>query len=165
MKPSSPADSKNIEIIDVETDAEPRVLRPTDALQFIVERIGLEKVLNGSVRHLGAKLLVHHPFKINLNTYKKLDDDLYLNRKGTATDKFRTITILNSVHRLNLSIRLTTEPPTKVRKPQASAKPTRAPRKKLAFETVSNQEATFMAEIAEPDFAFGADGVLNLFDD
>lgn len=141
MKPSSPSESKNIEIVDPESDS--RILRPTDALQFIIERIGIDKVMNGSVRHLGAKLLIRRPFKINLNTFKKLDDDLYLNRKGTATDKFRTMTILNSVYRLNLTIRLTSEPPTKT-------KATRAVKPKGS---------------KVDDIVYGYDGVLNLFDD
>lgn len=130
MKPTSPSDNKNIEIIDLDSD--PRVFRPTDALQFVIERIGFEKVMNGTVRHMGAKLLIRRPFKINLNTFKKVDEDLYLNRKGTAVDKFRTITILNSVHRLNLAIRLTSDAPTKASKAPKSVRATnttRAPRK------------------------------------
>lgn len=162
MKSSSPTDSKNIEI--VLPDAEPRVMRPTDALQFIIEMIGIEKVMNGSVRHLGAKLLVRHPFKINLNTFKKLDDDLYLNRKGTATDKFRTITILNSVHRLNLAIRLTTEPPTKIRKPKGSDKTTRPPRRRPDAEGIDEFDDSQLVIADDADFTYGSDGVLNLFD-
>lgn len=159
MKSSSPSDSKNIEIVNPETGS--RIFRPTDALQHIIETVGFDKIMNGSVRHMGAKLLIRRPFKINLNTYKKLEDDLYLNRKGSVTDKFRTITILNSVYRLNYEIRLTTEPPTKA--PRA-AKTTRTPRK---VKSTINPDPIFLTPdtFESSDFVYGSDGVLNLFDD
>lgn len=153
-------------------DGETKICNSYHAMEIIVSMAGIEKVAQCNLRLNGQPILTRRIPKDKENgyTYQKLKEGCFLNNMGTSMDRFKVMRILISMYRLPLEINLSKEKATKRHiKPRKSIETSPSIESTLSTESTEAKAPDHIvinaAPSTDPDFVFGANGTLNLFDD
>ncbi len=92
-------------------DASEKVLSGSDAMEFVINEIGIKRAMSLNVTHLKEKLVLREINKRYPSSYKALDNGLWLNMKGNTEDKVKTLRLLASLLRLPYVISITNKTP------------------------------------------------------
>lgn len=90
-------------------DGSRKVLGGNDAFFYLVETAGVEALMRTTVTHKGDKVVTRNVDYHYENYYKPLPDGLWLNVKGSVTDKMKTLRVLASLLKLPYTVSLTNE--------------------------------------------------------
>lgn len=99
------ATARNVEISY--PDGRKVVVGGTQAMEIVVNDIGISKLSSFPVLHKGERILTRTPNPRLLSSYKQLDGGYWLNQRGTVGDKVKTLRMLTSHFRLPYTVLLT----------------------------------------------------------
>ena len=91
-----------------------QVLEGTDCFARVAQLIGYEKLLNSNIHHLGPKIVVRTVPQSYKLYFRDIGNGLYLNLKGTTTEKYKTLRLLDSFFKLGLNLELCNSPVKKI---------------------------------------------------
>lgn len=163
-------------------NGETSVCNSYQAMEMIVQTAGMEKALTCNLRLNGQPIVTRRVPQGKEATFKDMGNGHFLNNMGAVIDRFKVMKVLVSMWRLPFEISLSKETAVKSKRgprKSKSEKETSAATPKRVLqptdaththhpsvaEAAADTASTGLSEVAEADFCYGKDGVLNLFGD